>query len=162
MLIATSALLRRTGPDGRPEVLMGLKKRGLGAGLLNCPGGKLELGETPEEAVVREVAEETGMTLAVDALRPAAELMFHFPDVPEWDDLLVHYFTATEFAGEPRESDEIAVEWVAEDELRYDRMWDDSRLWLPSVLAGEYVAMDVNYAGRSKVAYYPRIPPSAD
>lgn len=161
MLIVTSALLRRTGPDGRPEVLVGLKKTGFGAGLVNCPGGKLEPGETPSEAVVREFAEETGMTLAVDDLVPAAELVFRFPDVPEWDDLRMHYFTVTEFAGEPQESDEIAAGWLPEAELPYDRMWDDSRLWLPSVLAGEYVVMDVTYAGRSKVASFSRMPSPA-
>jgi 8-oxo-dGTP diphosphatase len=153
VLIVTSALLRRTGPDGRPEVLVGLKKTGFGAGLINCPGGKLEPGESPQEAVVREFAEETGMTLAVDDLTPAAELVFRFPDVPEWDDLRLHYFTATKYAGE---SEEIAADWMAEADLPYDRMWDDSRLWLPLVLAGEYVVMDVTYAGRSKVASFAR------
>ena len=96
MLNVTSALLRRTGSDGRPEVFVGLKKTGFGAGLINCPGGKLEPGETAAEAVVREFAEETGMTLAVGDLKPAAELVFHFPDVPEWDDIRLHYFTATD------------------------------------------------------------------
>jgi 8-oxo-dGTP diphosphatase len=158
VLIVTSALLRRTGSDGRPEVLVGLKKTGFGAGLVNCPGGKLEPGETPAEAVVREFAEETGMTLAVGDLKPAAELVFRFPDVPEWEDLRLHYFTATDYAGEPQESEEIAAAWMAEAELPYDRMWDDSRLWLPLVLAGEYVVMDVTYAGRSKVASYTRMP----
>ena len=161
MLIVTSALLRRTGPDGRPEVLVGLKKTGFGAGLINCPGGKLEPGETPAEAVVREFAEETGMTLRVGDLKPAAELVFRFPDVPEWEDIRMHYFTAAEYAGEPQESDEIAAGWLAEAELPYDQMWDDTRLWLPSVLAGEYVEMDVTYAGRSKVASYTRTPSPA-
>ena len=161
MLIVTSALLRRTGSDGRPEVLVGLKKTGFGAGLVNCPGGKLEPGESPEEAVVREFMEETGMTLAAGDLTPAAELVFRFPDVPEWEDLRLHYFTAARFAGEPQESEEFAAEWLAEAELPYERMWDDSRLWLPPVLAGEHVVMDVTYAGRSKVASYTRQPSPA-
>jgi 8-oxo-dGTP diphosphatase len=161
MLNVTSALLRRTGHDGRPEVLMGLKKTGFGAGLVNCPGGKIERGETPEEAAVRELMEETGMTVSVADLTPAAELVFRFPDVPEWDDLRLYYFTAAEFGGEPRESEEIAAGWMAEVDLPYDRMWDDSRLWLPLVLAGEYVVMDVTYAGRSKVAEYTRTPSPA-
>ncbi|WP_194899298.1 8-oxo-dGTP diphosphatase [Catenulispora pinisilvae] len=161
MLIVTSALLRRTGSDGRPEVLVGLKKTGFGAGLVNYPGGKLEPGETPAEAVAREVAEETAMTVAVGDLKPAAELVFRFPDVPEWDDIRLHCFTATEFAGEPQESAEIATGWLAEAELPYDRMWDDSRLWVPPVLAGEYVVMDVIYAGRSKVASHTRLPSAA-
>jgi len=158
MLNVTSALLRRTGADGRPEVLMGLKKTGFGAGLVNCPGGKIEAGETPEEAAVRELKEETGMTLAARDLKPAAELVFRFPDVPEWVDLRLYYFTTTEFVGEPQESEEIAAAWIAEADLPYDRMWDDARLWLPLVLAGEYVAMDVVYAGRDTVADYTRSP----
>jgi len=161
VLNVTSALLRRTGSDGRPEVLVGLKKTGFGAGLINCPGGKLEPGETAAEAAVREFAEETGMTLAVGDLKPAAELVFRFPDVPEWDDICLIYFTATEFAGEPQESAEFAAGWLPEADLPYDRMWDDSRLWLPPVLAGEYVVMDVIYAGRSKVASYTRAPSPA-
>ena len=158
MLNVTSALLRRTGSDGRPEVLMGLKKTGFGAGLVNCPGGKIEAGETPAEAVVREFEEETGMTLAVADLKPAAELVFRFPDVPEYADLRLHYFTATRFAGEPEESEEFAAEWIAEADIPYDRMWDDSKLWLPRVLAGEYVALDVVYAGRDTVAEHTPLP----
>lgn len=101
------------------------------------------------------------MTLAVGDLTPAAVLTFRFPDVPEWDDLRLHYFTAAKYAGEPRESAEIAADWMAEADLPYDRMWDDSRLWLPLVLAGEHVVMDVTYAGRSKVASYTREPSPA-
>ncbi|NUR25909.1 MAG: NUDIX domain-containing protein, partial [Catenulispora sp.] len=137
MLIVTSVLLRREGLGGRPEVLMGLKKTGFGAGLVNCPGGKLEAGETPAEAVARELEEETGMTVAVAALVPAADLVFRFPDVPEWGDLRLHFFTATEFAGEPRESEEIAAGWLPEAEIPYERMWADTRLWMPRALAGE-------------------------
>ncbi|GAA1973152.1 hypothetical protein GCM10009838_36150 [Catenulispora subtropica] len=140
---------------------MGVKKTGLGAGLVNCPGGKVEPGETPAEAVARELEEETSMTVAVADLTPAADVVFRFPDVPEWDDLRLHFFTATTFAGEPRETDEIAVDWIPEAGIPYDLMWDDTRLWLPDVLAGEFVVMDVDYAGRDKVAEYTRVPPRA-
>ena len=158
MLIVTSVLLRRAGVDGRPEVLMGEKKTGFGAGLVNCPGGKVEAGETPAEAVVRELGEETGMTVAVADVVPVADVVFRFPDVPEWRDLRLHFFTATKFAGEPQESDEIAVDWLPEADIPYDRMWDDSQLWLPRVLAGVFVVMDVDYAGRDKVARHQWLP----
>src|SRR5678815_2859529 len=46
--------------DGR--VLLIRKKRGLGAGKINGPGGKLEAGETARAAAVREVQEEIGVT----------------------------------------------------------------------------------------------------
>lgn len=162
MLIVTAVLLQRAGTDGRREVLMGLKKTGFGAGLVNSPGGKVEAGETPEEAAVREVKEETDITLAVADLVPAADVVFRFPDVPEWPDLRLLFYTATAFVGEPRESAEIAVDWLPEADIPYDRMWDDTKLWLPSVLAGEFVVMDVDYAGRDRVAEHTRVPPRAE
>lgn len=157
-MIVTSALLRRS-QDDRPEVLMGLKKTGFGAGLVNCPGGKVEPGETPVQAAARELAEETGMVVEVADLVPAADIVFRFPDIPEWPDLRLHFFTATEFAGEPQETEEIAVAWVPEAAIPWDRMWEDTQLWLPRVLAGEFVTMDFDYAGRDKVARYVTVPP---
>ncbi|NUR63815.1 MAG: 8-oxo-dGTP diphosphatase [Catenulispora sp.] len=160
MLIVTSALLRRSQGDV-PEVLMGMKKTGFGAGMINCPGGKVEPGETPVEAAARELDEETGMTVDIAALVPAADVVFRFPDIPEWPDLRMYFFTATEFAGEPQETEEIAAAWVPEADIPWDRMWEDTQLWLPKVLAGEFVTMDFDYAGRDRVAHYVTVPPRA-
>ena len=44
------------------EILLIRKQRGLGAGKINGPGGKLEAGESPREAAIREVQEEVGVT----------------------------------------------------------------------------------------------------
>jgi 8-oxo-dGTP diphosphatase len=140
---------------------MGLKKTGFGAGLVNCPGGKVEPGETPVQAAARELNEETGMTVAVADLVPAADIVFRFPDVPEWPDLSLYFFTATEFTGEPQETEEIAVAWLPEADIPWDRMWEDTQLWMPKVLAGEFVVMDFDYAGRDKVARYAAVPPRA-
>jgi 8-oxo-dGTP diphosphatase len=161
VLIVTAVLLLRTAADGRREVLMGPKKTGFGAGLVNSPGGKVEAGETPAEGVARELEEETGMTVGVADLVPAADVVFRFPDVPEWPDLRLFFFTATRFTGEPQETEEIAVNWLPEREIPYDRMWDDTQLWLPQVLAGEFVVMDVVYAGRDTVASHTRVGPRA-
>jgi len=161
VLIVTSVLLLRAAADGRREVLMGLKKTGFGAGMVNPPGGKVEAVETPAEGVARELQEETGMTVEVADLVPAADVLFRFPDVPEWPDLRLYFFTATRFTGEPQETEEIAVNWLPEGEIPYDRMWADTQLWLPQVLAGEFVAMDVVYAGRDTVASHARVGPRA-
>ena len=44
------------------KILLARKKRGFGAGKINSPGGKLEVGETKEQAMVRETQEEVGIT----------------------------------------------------------------------------------------------------
>src|ERR1700758_4618372 len=62
--------------DGR--VLLIHKKRGLGAGKINGPGGRIEKGESVEDAARRETREEVGLTPT--GLERAGELWFQFVD----------------------------------------------------------------------------------
>ncbi|MCH7698730.1 MAG: 8-oxo-dGTP diphosphatase [Chloroflexi bacterium] len=118
--------------DGR--VLLQFKTPGrFGGGWWNAPGGKLDHGETPEQAIMREVKEET--SLDVTDLREHGTLMFYFGDVAE-PDYLVHVFSTTHYSGEPQDSEEGHLEWFDETALPYDDMWPDDRIWLPDLLAG--------------------------
>jgi 8-oxo-dGTP diphosphatase len=110
------------------------KKRGLGAGKVNGPGGKVEVGETPIEAAVREVKEE--IHLSAEGLSQRAELSFIFVDGYS---LRCHVFLAEGFSGSPRETDEAAPFWCRVDEIPFEKMWADDHLWLPRVLDGDYV-----------------------
>ena len=116
------------------RVLLQLKAEGrFGGGWWNAPGGKLVEGETPEDAVTREVKEETN--LDVTHLREHSVLTFYFGETTE-PDYLVHIFSTTEFMGEPRDSEEGRLEWFDERSLPYDQMWPDDQIWLPDMLAG--------------------------
>ena len=121
-----------------PAVLLGLKKRGFGQGKYVGFGGKIEAGETVEEATVRELEEETGLWTTIDALLPAGELIFLFPARPEWDHH-VHIFVVRQWQGEAREAEEMRPEWFTLDVIPYSQMWDDAVRWLPRVLAGKVV-----------------------
>lgn len=121
-----------------PIVLLGQKKRGFGQGLYVGFGGKIEAGETVEEAAVREVEEETGLRATVDALHAAGELEFYFPARPAWDHH-VHVFVVSQWQGQARETEEMRPEWFALDSIPYLQMWDDAAYWLPRVLAGQVV-----------------------
>ena len=123
---AVLTFIRRGG-----ELLLIEKKRGLGAGKVNAPGGRIEAGETAEQAAVRETREEVGLTPL--GLRPAGRLDFAFTDGYS---LCCHVFTADGFEGTMTETDEAAPFWCAESAIPYDRMWADDRLWLPLMLAG--------------------------
>ena len=106
------------------------KKRGLGAGKINAPGGRIEPGETALDAAVREVQEEVRITP-----RQVAEygtLSFQFVDGYS---LLVHVFRADAWDGAPTETDEATPMWFATHALPYDEMWADDRLWVPHLLA---------------------------
>jgi 8-oxo-dGTP diphosphatase len=116
--------------DGR--VLLMRKKRGLGAGKINGPGGKLEPGETPMEAALREVEEE--LRVVPTGVRPGGELSFQFAD---GYGIHVHVFRAAGCRGEARETAEAVPLWTPVEEIPYDQMWADDRLWLPLLLRGE-------------------------
>jgi 8-oxo-dGTP diphosphatase len=145
MMTRTCLCLIRRRSAGGPEVLLGLKKAGFGAGKWVGLGGHVELGEKPVMAAVREVAEESGLLVSADSIQHCASIEFRFPSRPSWDQT-ADVFVTSVFQGEASESDEIAPRWFAEDALPLDLMWDDARYWVPRVLAGEHVDVVITFA----------------
>ena len=127
--------LTRLSETGAPQVLLGRKKKGLGLGNIVGLGGKLEPGESPLEAAVREVEEESGLIVTADALTPMGVLTYLFPHKPAWSQRST-VFVTDRWSGIPRESDELNPEWFTIADLPVEEMWDDARQWLPGVLAG--------------------------
>ena len=113
------------------EMLLIHKKRGLGAGKINGPGGRIEPGETPEEAAVREIQEELRVTPV--EVQPSGELFFQFLDGLS---LHVHVFRAAGCQGEAQETDEAVPLWVKTNAVPYERMWQDDIYWLPLMISG--------------------------
>ncbi|QHC63337.1 NUDIX domain-containing protein [Rathayibacter festucae] len=122
----------REAPGG-VEVLLGRKLRGLGEGRVVAPGGKLEPGESPADAAVRELAEEVGLRADPHDLEHRGSLDYLFPHHPAWSQRS-HVFVCRRWSGEVVPSGELAAAFVPLDEIPYDRMWDDARFWLPAVL----------------------------
>ena len=114
------------------EVLLIEKLTGIGKGKVNGPGGKIENGETAEQAVVRECQEELHIT-PLDAVK-MGELCFAMTDIP---DIHCHVFMATEFTGEPKPTREAIPFWRKISEIPFEKMWEDDRYWLPKMLEGE-------------------------
>ncbi|NXJ03301.1 8ODP triphosphatase, partial [Odontophorus gujanensis] len=114
----------------QPRILLGRKKRGFGAGLWNGFGGKVQTGESIEDAARRELLEESGLT--VDTLQKMGEITFEFVGNSEL--MEVHVFRADHFHGEPKESDEMQPQWFQLDEVPFKEMWPDDIYWFPLVL----------------------------
>ena len=115
--------------DGR--LLLIRKKRGLGGGKINGPGGRLEPGETPLDAAVRETQEEVYVTPL--NLEKRGELHFQFLDGYS---LFCTVFIAHGCEGSPCETDEADPFWVDIHAIPYDGMWEDDEHWLPLVVTG--------------------------
>ncbi len=131
-------------PGAEPEVLLGFKKTGFGAGKWVGLGGHIEPGEKPVQAAVREVAEESSLVVPPDSLSHLASLTFVFPARPSWDQT-AEVFVTTQYEGQPAESDELVPIWFPVSELPFDEMWDDARYWLPIVLGGERVTATITF-----------------
>lgn len=133
--------------DGR--VLLIEKKRGLGAGKYNAPGGKLEFQETPTEAVEREVKEETNIELSDPERIGSVRFV-----VDGSREMYIHVFTATGYEGRVEESEEAKPEWHDVDRIPYDEMWEDNEEWVPHALAGNPFQATVEFSDQMELESY--------
>lgn len=116
----------------RNKVLLIKKSEQLfGGGKWSGLGGKMHLNESPEQACVREVFEESG--LRISQLEHHGLLKFWF-GVENEVDWIVHVFSTNSFEGQLKESSEGALQWIELDKIPYQEMWDDNIHWLPQLL----------------------------
>lgn len=119
------------------DILLAMKKRGFGAGKWNGVGGKIEQGESVEEALVRECIEEIGVT--PKSWQKVGELDFVQDSTTDPWHMYVHVYTSRQWEGIPHETEEMKPEWYSIANIPYGAMWDDDQYWLPLVLEGKYV-----------------------
>ncbi len=130
------------------QVLLIRKKRGLGAGKINGPGGKLEGRETAQACAHRELHEELCVTVSTSTNH--GRLRFQFTDHYSID---VQVFVAEKYTGVPTETEEAIPLWFNVTDIPYTEMWEDDAIWLPRVLAGERVNGRFIFDGDAMVAH---------
>lgn len=106
-------------------------------------GGKFEEGESPEECLLREVREETGLTLTDYRFRGL--VTFVSDEAPTE---YMHLFTAAGFTGTLRECDEGTLEWVPIGEVGRLPLWQGDRLFLSLLRQeGAFFSLKLEYRG---------------
>lgn len=88
-------------------------------------GGKFEENESPEECLVREAWEETGLTLTGYQYRGIVTFISD-----RWEGEYMHLYTATEWTGTIKECDEGVLEWVSLEKMRELPQWEGDRIFL--------------------------------
>ncbi|MDD5433070.1 MAG: 8-oxo-dGTP diphosphatase [Candidatus Pacebacteria bacterium] len=116
-----------------PKVLLAMKKRGFGQGRWNGLGGKVQDGETIEQAANREAFEEANIKLG--ELQKMGVIEFSWKTKP--DILQVHIFKAESFWGIPTETEEMKPAWFDVNQIPYSKMWQDDIYWMPLFLENQ-------------------------
>ena len=117
-------------------------------GKWNGLGGKFESGESPEECVVREVLEESG--LLIQTPKYCGLLMFPKFKGNDW---YVFVFTAVSFTGELIDSPEGRLEWIPDEKLLDLNLWESDHIFFPWIDSGKIFSAKFEYEGDEMRGY---------
>lgn len=115
-------------------------------------GGKFEQGESPEECLLREVKEETGLTLTSYKFRGIITFVSD-----EWGCEYMHLFTADAFEGELQENamgdcSEGELVWVPKHEIENLKLWEGDKVFLRLLQEREeFFSLKLRYEGERLV-----------
>lgn len=110
-------------------------------------GGKFEEGESPEDCLLREVKEETGLTLLDYKFRG---IITFISDV--WGCEYMHLFTSDQFDGEIKECDEGELVWVPKKEIEKLQLWEGDKIFLRLLQEREeFFSLKLRYEGNDLV-----------
>jgi mutator mutT protein len=110
VLVVACALI---DPDGRVLIAQRPAGKSMG-GLWEFPGGKVEPGERPEEALIRELSEELGIAVKEPCLAPFSFASHAYPDFH----LLMPLYVCRRWEGVPQTKEHLALKWVRPKELK--------------------------------------------
>ena len=118
-------------------------------------GGKFEPDETPEECMLREVREETGLTLTRYRFRAIITFLSD-----EWETEYIHLYTASEFTGTLLECDEGNLEWIPKSEIDKLKLWEGDKIFFKLLRETEdFFSLKLRYEGEklveTKLTQYP-------
>jgi len=116
------------------RLLLKKANRGISRGKWNGLGGKIEENETEIDNVIREVKEESGLTIknpkkhgVITFYQGNKDKIFAVVDI----------FSVNDFEGDIKSSDEGELKWFDFKSIPYKEMWPDDIFWLPLVLSGK-------------------------
>lgn len=124
-------------------LLRNKKKHDVNEGKWIGVGGKCEKGESPEECVIRETIEETGIKL--EKLKMRGVMTFASAG---WEDEYIFVFTSDEFSGTMSDCNEGELRWIDKDKIMDLNLWDGDRIFLKIMLeSDDFFSIKLSYEG---------------
>ena len=110
-------------------------------------GGKFEAGESPEDCLLREVKEETGLILKSYQLRGIVTFVSD-----EWGTEYMHLFTSDDYEGETHTCDEGELVWVPKNKIEELKLWEGDKVFLRLLdESREFFSLKLRYEGENLV-----------
>ncbi len=135
---------------GRTLMLHRVKKKNdIHEGKWNGLGGKAEPGESPEECALREVKEESGLTIK----NPKLCGILTFPKFDGDNDWLVFAFTARQFSGRLIDCNEGRLEWIPDRRLLKLPLWEGDQHFLKWIRQGRFFSAKFTYRKKRLVNF---------
>lgn len=125
------------------------KKQDIHQDKWNGLGGKFESGESPEDCLLREIKEESGLTLLDFSLAG----LLTFPKFDGINDWQVFLYQATEFTGEMIDSLEGKLEWIPTDKLLELNLWEGDKLFLKWMQDKRFFSAKFIYQAKELIDY---------
>jgi 8-oxo-dGTP diphosphatase len=146
MILATLCYIKHDGCT--LMVYRNKKANDIHEGKWNGVGGKFEAGETPEECVIREVYEESGLSIR----DPKLCGLLIFPQF-KGNDWYVFVFTANDFTGELIDSPEGRLEWIPDQSVPELNLWQSDHIFMPWIEAERFFSAKFIYEGDAMCDY---------
>ena len=129
-------------------LLRNKKKHDINANKYIGVGGHLEKGETPVDALYREIKEETGLDVISYEYRGL--IHFHYDDIYE----LMHLYVVSDFKGELIECNEGTLSWVKRSDIFSLDLWEGDKIFLKKLLNNDpYFELELNYLKDKLISY---------
>ncbi len=141
MVVSTLCYLEKD--DKYLMLLRNKKEHDVNEGKWIGVGGKCEKGESPEECIIRETFEETGIKL--ENLKMRGVLTFSSEG---WEDEYIFVFTSDKFSGSITDCNEGELRWIDKDKIMDLNLWDGDRIFLKIMLeSDEFFSIKLSYKG---------------
>jgi 8-oxo-dGTP diphosphatase len=149
MKLATLCYITNKKTDSTLMIHRVKKENDYHLGKWNGLGGKFEQGESPEECAIREIKEESGLTVNNITMKG----FITFPMFDGKEDWYVFLFVSDKYEGKLIDSAEGNLAWIPNEKLMEINLWDGDKIFIPWLFKDKFFSAKFNYENGEFIDY---------